>query len=145
MNNEAQEILQQLISLMGFSDFSITFSEESRRFSVFINDGHFLARHLAHLVNDLDFILKSILKKKGWGPVFVDINNYRKEREELIIKLAKAGARKAILTKEKVTLPPMNAYERRIVHLQLATYPDLKTESEGEGKERRVVIKPLEL
>ncbi|KKS82539.1 MAG: R3H domain protein [Candidatus Wolfebacteria bacterium GW2011_GWC1_43_10] len=142
--NETQEILHKLISLMGFEDFSINFSQDSHRFSVFINDAPFLQRYLAHMVNDLDFVLKGIVRKKGLGPVFVDINNYRKEREDLIIKLAKAGARKAATAREKVILPPMNAYERRIVHTELAVHPDLKTESQGEGKERRVVIKPIE-
>jgi hypothetical protein len=128
---------------MGFNDFSINFSQESRRFSVFINDGPFLDRHLSQFVSDMDFILKGIAIKKGLELSFVDINNYRKEREELIIKLAKAAARKVITEKKEVALPPMNAYERRIIHSELAVHPDIKTESQGEGKERRVIIKPI--
>ena len=37
----------------------------------------------------------------------------------------------------------MNAYERRLIHVEIANHPDLKTESIGEGRERRVVIKPI--
>ncbi|MST04322.1 MAG: hypothetical protein EXS49_02020, partial [Candidatus Pacebacteria bacterium] len=45
--------------------------------------------------------------------------------------------------KSEVRLPAMNAYERRIVHTELAVRPDVKTESSGEGRERCVVIRPI--
>jgi len=73
----------------------------------------------------------------------VDLNYYRKERERLIAELARAAAKKASITKEEVALPPMNAYERRLVHVELTTHPELKTESIGVGRERHVIIKQL--
>ena len=82
-------------------------------------------------------------KKLQLEKISVDVNNYKKERERLITELAKATARKALLQKEAIELPAMNAYERRLVHIELATRPDLKTESIGEGPARRIVIKPL--
>lgn len=139
-----QQEVETLIRLMGFEDFSVTCSDESRRLSVFINDAPFLGRHLPQFVLDLDFLVKSISRKKGLDVCFVDVNNYRKEREDLIIKLAKAAAKKSSTTHEAVPLPPMNAFERRIVHSELSMHPDIKTESEGEGKSRHIVIKPLE-
>ena len=75
--------------------------------------------------------------------VFIDVNNYRKEREKIIIELAKAAARKVAATQKEVSLPVMNAYERRLVHLELSSRPDVATESVGEAKERYVVVKPL--
>ena len=78
--------------------------------------------------------------KRGF---ILDINNYRREREHLIGEIAKAAARKALMNKQDVELPIMNAYERRLVHMELASRPDVKTESIGEGAERRVVIKPI--
>ncbi len=73
----------------------------------------------------------------------IDINNYRKERERLILELAKAAAQKAVTTKQAVLLPAMNPYERRLIHVELSIRPDVKTESVGEGRERGVSIKPL--
>ena len=72
---------------------------------------------------------------------FVDINNYQAERERIIQELAKAAARKVIATKIELPLPAMNAYERRLIHTELATHPDIKTESDGVGRERHVVVK----
>ena len=82
-------------------------------------------------------------KRNPESVVFVDVNSYRKERENIILELARGAARKAAGTKTDITLPPMNAYERRLIHSELASRPDIKTESVGEGKERYVVVKPI--
>lgn len=137
-------VLENIIRSMGFSDFSVSYNDESHRFVVFINDAPFLQRFLPQMVADMDFILKSIARKNGEGLVFVDINNYRKEREDIIRKLAKAAAKKAVITKSMVPLPPMNAFERRIVHTELSMHPDIKTESQGDGKDRHICINPIE-
>ncbi len=145
MNNthNIEQVVEDLIARMGFRDFSVSHHEETRRVSIFINDGPFLEKHLPSFVQDMDFILKLILKKRNAEFVFVDINSHKKKREELIAKLAKAAAKKAATTGSTIELPPMNAYERRIIHTELAIHPDLRTESEGEGKHRRVVIYPI--
>ena len=142
--NELKTTLENILRLMGFGDFSITTIDESRRLSVFINEGPYFDRYVPHLVTDLEFLLKMIAKKQKQQFVFVDVNNYRKNREDLIVKLAKAAARKAATEKKTIALPAMNAYERRLVHSELAMHPDIKTESEGEGKDRHVVIQPIE-
>jgi len=74
--------------------------------------------------------------------VILDINNYRHNREEFLKEVAKETAHRVILTKEPIKLPAMNAYERRIIHMELATHPDVATESEGEEPERYLVVKP---
>ena len=140
---EIKEIIETIVRTMGFRDVSISLYEEGKRFSIFINDAPFLERYLSSFVTDLDYILKMVLKKKGYEFVFIDVNNHRKEREDLLIKLARAAAKIVSLTKKEITLPAMNAFERRIIHAELATNPDIKTESIGEGRERKVVVKPL--
>ncbi len=141
---QEKQLLETLISKMGFEDFSVTPSQDSRRLLIFINDAPFLSHNLSGLVADLDFIFKSMLHKQGYDIVFIDINNYRKEREDIIIKLARAAAKKSAVTCKDIALPTMNSFERRIVHTELAMNPDIKTESDGEGKARHVVIKPIE-
>ena len=136
--------IQKLIELMGFSDFSVSYDAEGGRFSVFINDGNFLNKFLPDFIIALDRLVKLMIKKiNEEKQVFVDVNNYRKERENLILELARAAARKAAVSGQEVNLPAMNAYERRLVHLELASRPDIKTESAGEKKERRVVVRPI--
>ncbi|OGY61981.1 MAG: hypothetical protein A2745_01095 [Candidatus Harrisonbacteria bacterium RIFCSPHIGHO2_01_FULL_44_13] len=128
---------------MGLNDLAVNFDSENKKLTVFINEGEWLKKWLPYLVADLEHIVRLLTKKHNQENVFVDINNYRKEREEIILQLAKAAAQKALLNKEEIKLPAMNAYERRLVHVELATRPDVKTESIGEGKERYVIVKPI--
>lgn len=143
MNDQSQQLLESLVSKMGFTDFSITPAQDARRYTVFINDAPYITRHLSQIISDLDFIFKAMLRKHGLEIAFVDINNYRKEREDIIVKLAKAAAKKCSVTQKEVALPPMNSFERRIVHTELSVHPDVVTESRGEGKQRQVVIAPF--
>ena len=139
-----QTTLQKLLELTGLNEPSVDAVGEGNRVMVFINEGPWLTELLPRLVDDLSHIACIVGRKGGIpGVVYVDVNNYRKERERLIVEIAKAAARKVFLTKNDVKLPAMNAYERRLVHTELAVRPDVKTESIGERKDRCVVVKPL--
>ena len=138
------EKIQKLVKLIGLRGASVEFDEESKRISITADEGEWFKKLIPELVRDFKHIINLMAKKAGTESFFVDINNYRKEREKLIIELAKAAAQKAKTTKEAVSLPAMNAYERRLVHVELSMRPDVKTVSSGEGKERGVVVEYLE-
>ncbi|MEK7114857.1 MAG: R3H domain-containing nucleic acid-binding protein [Patescibacteria group bacterium] len=138
-----KQTIQQILEKIGFKDFSIEIDSENRKISILINDGEWLKEWLPKLVSEFNYLVNLIYKKTSEESVFVDINNYRKERERLIVELAKAAARKALMTKEEIKLPAMNAYERRLIHVELSTRPDVKTESVGSGVERGVIVKPI--
>lgn len=135
--------IQRLFELMGFNDPAVSCDVDNNKIAVFVNEGEWLKEALPKLILETEHITRLMAKKASLTNVFVDINNYRKEREGLIIDLANASARKALLNKEEIKLPPMNAYERRLVHVELSVRPDVKTESVGEGRERCVVVRPL--
>ena len=71
-------------------------------------------------------------------------NEYKKKRENNLIRLAKKTAREVAHTKIPVKLEAMNSYERRIIHTALVDYSKVTTVSEGEEPNRCVVIKPVE-
>ena len=89
-------------------------------------------------------LLKAILKRKISEPFFVDldISGYKKKKIEYLKELAKSIADEVALTKKEKSLALMPAYERRIIHLELADRSDVTTESIGREPERRVVIRP---
>lgn len=92
----------------------------------------------------LEYVLKRILHKK-YGDDFkftLDINDYRIKRLEDLKQDVKDAARAVRLYRKEVPLRPMSSFERRIIHLLLAEYPDITTESIGSEPYRRVVIKP---
>ena len=83
-------------------------------------------------------------KKEGTPVRFiVDVNDYQKNRFELVKEMAASAAKEVARTGQPRWLAPMNAYERRIIHVALADVSDIKTESEGAGEGRRIVIKPI--
>lgn len=76
-------------------------------------------------------------------PVVVDVEGYKMRRKEKLRSLALSAAARAKRQRSKVTLPPMNAYERRLVHLALVDDDAVTTHSEGEDPSRRVVVTAL--
>lgn len=74
----------------------------------------------------------------------LDVAEYKKKRENNLIRLAKKTAREVAHTKISVKLEAMNSYERRIIHTALVDYSKVTTVSEGEEPNRCVVIKPVE-
>ncbi len=75
--------------------------------------------------------------------VVVDVEGYKDRRKESLERLANSLAEKVANEKTPTSLEPMNAFERRVVHMTLRESTEIMTESQGEGTERHVVIKPL--
>ena len=102
---------------------------------------------------EIQHLLKAILRRAFWQaedkkleekPFFIDldINGYKKKKSEYLEELARSAADEVALMKKEKNLPPMPAYERRIIHLALASRSDVITESIGQEPERRIVISP---
>ncbi len=97
-------------------------------------------------LSEIQHLLKIILKRKiTKEPFFIDldISDYKKKKNEYLRQLAKETADEVSLSKKEKILPPMSAYERRIIHLELAGRSDVKTESLGQEPDRKIIIKPV--
>ncbi len=92
----------------------------------------------------LQFIVRQIVthKIKSWVPINIDIEGYKKRHFQSLEALAFRIAEQVKAQRTPFTLRPMPAFDRRIIHLTLAEYPEVTTESTGEGETRRVVISP---
>jgi spoIIIJ-associated protein len=110
-------------------------------------DGETL-RSLNHLVQKI--VEKSLLPTQSdengvvgerSPSIFIDINGYQKKRFENLKNIAHMMAERARYFKSNIEVDPMPSYERRIIHMFLEGSKDIKTESEGYGPNRRVVIK----
>ena len=144
--NTWETLIKEIVDRMGIRDYRLEVPSDENRASLFIYEDEALFKeNLPVVIDAMNHLLQMIARKNQSKTVFLDINNYRQERETLITELAKAAAKKVLATKEEVLLPAMNSYERRLVHVALAVHPDVRTESAGAGKGRYVVIKPLDL
>ena len=72
--------------------------------------------------------------------VYVDAENYRAKREQSLMALANKVAAKVVKYRRSVTLEPMNAYERHVIHAALQEYPEVTTFSTGTEPHRRIVV-----
>ncbi|MGI6423323.1 MAG: protein jag [Candidatus Dojkabacteria bacterium] len=108
--------------------------------------GYLIGGHGKHL-DSLQFVLSLLLRKhfdeKKEVRIVLDVGGYRKERDEKLEKFAMQKADDARILGESIDLPPMKPSDRRVVHLTLQVFDDVKTESVGEGRERFVRIIPL--
>jgi spoIIIJ-associated protein len=95
-------------------------------------------------LRSLQFLLNLLVSRRvqRWPQLVVDVGNYRQRRQESLEGLARRMAERVRQTGRSITLEPMAAYERRIVHLALRDDSRVYTESMGEGENRKVAIYP---
>ena len=103
-----------------------------------------IGRH-GRTLDALQMVLSALLsaRLRFHYPVVVDIEGYKMRRKDKLRTIALSAASRAKRQHTRVTLPPMNAYERRLVHLALVDDPDVTTHSEGEDPSRRVIVTAL--
>jgi spoIIIJ-associated protein len=149
----AVEVLETLIRMVGL-DAAVTPREPETAGdgigmiqSVLDIDGEdlgLLIGRRGQTLASLQYLLNLICAKKiGKRVAFgVDVDGYRRRREESLVSLAHRTASRVRSTGRSVTLEPMPPSERRIIHLALADNPDIVTVSIGEGEERKVAVTP---
>ncbi len=118
-------------------DLTIPINLESDNPQVLIGEG-------GQTLTDFQHVLKAILRREIQEDFYIDldINGYKEKKKRYLRELASSIANEVSLMKKEKVLPPMPAYERRIIHLELAERTDVTTESIGLEPERRVVIRP---
>lgn len=148
-NDKIKEAIEQIFKHTGCTFSKCDFSEDSGMLWCMIEtpdssymigrDGETL-RSLNHLIQKI--VEKGVVDSEGKGPsIFIDINGYQKKRFDNLKTIAHMMAERARYFKSNIEIDPMPAYERRIIHMFLENVKDVKTESEGYGPTRRVVIK----
>lgn len=106
-------------------------------FGMVLSDNARLLYAFNHVVNQIFY-----RRSKEACNFILDCSNYRSERNRELEMMAVKAAERVRATRMKMSLQPMPASERRIIHLTLSEMGEVKTESEGSGRYRRVVILP---
>ena len=93
-------------------------------------------------LRSLQFLVRSTLIQKNaeLTRVNVDVADYKRRHNDRIAEQAEKWAHEVLASGEPMNLRPMNPAERRVVHKVLADYSQLSTESEGEGRDRHIVL-----
>lgn len=108
------------------------------------NDLSILIGRRSEVLNALQYISSLIVSKEigHWVPMMIDVQGYRTRRERQLRVLARRMAEQALHTGKRQVLEPMPPSERRIIHLELRSHPEVETESQGEEPYRKVTILP---
>lgn len=139
----AKEFLMELLDLMN-AEAIVNVSEDDEQVNIELKGRNMglLIGHRGETLDALQYLTSLVVNKDGqnYKRIHLDTENYRKKREETLRRLAKRLGYKVAKTKRKITLEPMNPFERRIIHASLQNDSYVRTYSEGEEPNRRVVI-----
>lgn len=141
----AEKYLEDLLSFFGLNtQVEATHDDEVIQLNVpsTAMNGFLIGQH-GDTMRSLQYIVSTALKNQGheYWRVNVDIAGYKQQRADRLSEAAEEWVAKVKASGEPMELKPMNAADRRIIH-KLADESGLLTESVGEGRERRVVLKP---
>lgn len=146
-DNRNEIINEFLQKVAGFMDISLnnTIEEKEGRLSVNMegNDMGLLIGYRGETLEALQTILSVVANKDADDYVKIDLDaeNYREKRKETLKNLASKKAYEVVKYNKNITLEPMNAYERRIIHMALQENNKVTTYSIGEEPYRKIVIK----
>jgi len=137
------EILETLLELLGVTGNVEVLSDEiPLALNIEGDDLGILIGRRGQTLASLEHITKLMVagRLKAWLPLRIDVAGYKKRRRDSLQRLALYLAEQVKSRRRAMTMEPMPADERRIVHLTLADNPDVTTHSIGEGESRKVVI-----
>jgi len=118
--------------------------EELINVDIQTSDAQTLIGRQGLVLSDIQLLLRKIIKKKTNEDFYisVDIDNYKKNKENYLKDLAWNVADEVLKTGQEKEIPLVSSFDRRIVHIELQQRNDVITESIGDGEERRIIVKP---
>jgi spoIIIJ-associated protein len=140
---EVSAILDTLIRLLGIQgEIEVVSTEAPLALDIKGEDLGILIGRRGQTLASLEYVMKLMVvgRLKTWIPLTVDVGGYKRRRRDSLERLALYLAEQVKSRRRSITMEPMPADERRIVHLALADDPDVTTQSIDEGEHRKVVI-----
>ncbi len=140
-----KEVLIPILSLFSLTEENYELTQEEDQYLINIKEsessGYLIGYHgqtidaLQYLINLMYFY-----KYGAWEQIRVEVGDYQAKKIQFLHDQVDKTVERVLFLKESVQMLPMNASERRVVHLYLKDNENVKTESVGEGRNRAVVI-----
>lgn len=142
--NHAKKYLEDVLSFFGLNtDVSVTCDEDVIELSVpSTHLNGFLIGQRGDTLRSLQFLVSQSLKNKEaeLTRVNIDVADYKKQRNERLSAQVREWCEKVVESGEPMSLRPMSAVERRVVHHTVSEFANLESHSEGEGRDRHIII-----
>lgn len=144
----AVEFLNTLLGNMGVeAQISVSDLEDGKLISITGDSASVLIGHHGETLDQLQYLVNLVANKKeneeddrNFTKIMVDIEGYRERREQALRALARRMAARVLKYRRNITMEPMSAYERRIIHSEVQGIAGVSTNSIGAERNRRVVI-----
>jgi spoIIIJ-associated protein len=142
----AKKYLEDLLSFFGLNTDVYATSGDDEVIELHVPSTHlngFLIGQHGETMRAMQFLVSHALRSNNYEytRIHIDIADYKKQRADRVAQQAEDWVKQVKVSNEPMHLKPMNAADRRTIH-KLASEAGLITESEGEGKDRHVVLKP---
>ncbi|HTE57641.1 MAG TPA: R3H domain-containing nucleic acid-binding protein [Verrucomicrobiae bacterium] len=142
----AKKYLEDILSFFGLNTDVYATTEDNEVIELHVPSTHlngFLIGQRGETMRALQFLVSNALRSKNFEKtrVNIDVADYKKARADRLVGQAADWVKKVKETGEVMHLQPMNAADRRTIH-KMASEEGLQTESEGEGRDRHIVLKP---
>jgi spoIIIJ-associated protein len=142
---DIEQLIEKVFSLLEIEGtFALEEQEDILEVSMETKDTGIVIGYHGEVLESLQLILSlAIAKKLGrFVRVSIEVDGYKKNRTEYLHNLAMQVKEKALSENKEQVLSSLKSWERRIIHLYLQNDEQVTSESEGEGKDRVLVIKP---
>lgn len=144
---DVEQLIEKLFSLLEIEGtFTLEEQEDILEVMMETKDTGIVIGYHGEVLESLQLVLSlAIAKKLGrFVRVSIEVDGYKKNRTEYLHNLAMQVKEKALSDNKEQVLSSLKSWERRIIHLYLQNDEQVTSESEGEGKDRVLVIKPRE-
>lgn len=145
--NTIRETAEQLLKLLQI-EATVEVSEDQQGGLVNVQlktpEPGILIGYHGETLSALQLILGVLSGKRigEWVKLTVNVGDYRQKREETLQRMALSAAQRAQFSGQPVVLENLSPFERRVIHLALSGHSEVEATSEGEGRERKLVIRP---
>lgn len=146
--SQAVEVVNNLLTGMGASAIAtVRFAgnaEVGPSIDIFGEDSGLLIGKRGESLRSFQFLVNLLLNSKGGNRhpvVTIDVEQYKERRNRSLTTMANRVAERVMSSGRAVTLEPMSAFDRRIIHVALAEHPYVTTESFGDGRDRQVQVR----
>lgn len=142
---QIQRKTEELLSLLGVKAVvSVAAEGEIAQINLETDETGMLIGYHGETLEALQLVLSLMLARElgEFVRVSLEIGDYRKNREDYLQRVVDQTKQQVLAENRPISLPNLKSWERRVVHLMLQDDAEVTTESEGEGRERILVIKP---
>lgn len=155
MNEEFKNIEEIIIDFFSRAGFSVEIKNITRKnrdndlpvvsVNIKTNEAQMLIGKQGLVLSDVQLLLRKLIKKKIGEEMFLnlDIDNYKKNKENYLRDIAQEVADEVAKTKTSKEMLLSSPFDRKIVHTELADRLDVNAESIGEGEDRRILVSPI--